>query len=313
MPKKKDVYTEAVEDAERLKSAVMSNAKGILADSMAPAINKAVNEALHEGLGGSGEPPSDYDEAGEQERMGDEVEAKGDTPNEDLADMGDGAAVVESGIEEDGDVTEGMFGEDDEFGDEEGIDDLDDSDDDVFGGEEDLELDDEGGDEELESLTFEDDDIDIEGDDDDVIDIVDDEGDEEMDYESTVNTLKKENAGLRKQNAKLEKAVYVMKDTIQEVNLFNARLAGASRIMKNAALTQADKDKILETFDGCETVGEVKRTYKALKEAYKGTRPARKHKVNRRPVQPTASSRIDESAKPGNIGGSRMQTLAGIL
>ena len=97
---------------------------------------------------------------------------------------------------------------------------------------------------------------------------------------------------------------------IDEVNLFNARLAAAQDVMRKVSLTKTEKESVVESFDGCRTVGEVKRTFKVLAEAYKGTgKVVKKNRTERPNVQSVIS---EETKTEGNAGFDRMAELAGL-
>ena len=101
-----------------------------------------------------------------------------------------------------------------------------------------------------------------------------------------------------------------MKSRIDEVNLFNARLAAAQDVMRKVSLTKTEKESVVESFDGCRTVGEVKRTFKVLAEAYKGTNKVVK---KNRAERPNVQSVISEETKTNNMAGfDRMAELAGL-
>ena len=310
--KKKDIVEEAVAEARKMKASVLEAAKTSLAEAMSPTIKKIVSDRINEELGGGGDPPANYDEDGEQGRVGEEIPAVGDT-GEDLSDEGDGAAVIEAGLKEDdeldlGDEDELDLGDEDEEALEQ----------DEMGDEEDLDLGDEelGGEEDEEIV-----DVPEEEEEEDVIEIVEDdemdtEEDEEDEEEPTPvpeasvkrsRRMKKENLRLRKENARYRKALVNLKGRIQEVSLFNARLAGATRLMSEVTLTRREKNSIVDRFDDCESLNEVKRVYKAMKEAY---RNAGKTKTNK----PSLKSRNSvKSVMTENVNEwSRMAEIAGL-
>jgi hypothetical protein len=314
--KKRDVVAEAVDQARQLKRGALDNAKAVLTEEVSANIKAAVDKAINEGLGGEGEPPANYDEDGEQKRLGDNQPAVGDT-GEGMEDEGNGPAIIEAGIEE----------MDDEMDfEEEGSDDMD------FG--------DEGGDdewdepegEEVEGMSYEmDDDFGDEGGDD--MDFGgEEEEEEELPMEAAVEEtetaegevaetevaeMKKENFGLRKENKTLkrtvrraERAVEIMKETIEDVNLLNARLAGLQKIQSRVSLSEDQRSRVIERLDECESIVEVKRTYRALMEGLRSTRKQTKNRVRRPNIQ-SSKSTLKEHANPSS-GTSRMQTLAGV-
>ena len=306
----KDIVEEAVQAARKVKSSAFELARETLAEAMAPTMKKIVSENINEELGGGGDPPGNYDEDGEQKRIGDNQAAVGDT-GEDLSDEGDGPAVIEASLDEEDWEEEGEEEIDYE---EEGDDELD------LGDENDIEV---GTDMDVDD---EDDVIEIVEDDDEIDDIDDVEDEIVVDDEDEIDTLenadventemeaslkretklKKENSVLAKRCKKLETAVTSLKDKFNEVNLFNARLAGATKLMREVTLTEREKGRLISKFDECESVNEVRRVYSALREAYR-TSDKMRTKTPRRSIKPVSNA-LNENTEYG-----RLQELAGIL
>ena len=329
----RDIVQEAVEQAEAMKEAAYENAKGVLVDAMSTNLKAAVSQAIGEKIDETGTPKGanvnvNYDPSGQEKLDGD-----------DLTDEGDGPAIIEAGLEEDdeyggdkGDESRSHrdfeededMDEDDEYGGDKGDesrsdrdyeaaledDDEEDADIDVDIDVDDEEDEDEDIDEVLEIIEDEDEEDDIDVD----IDVDDDE-DEDVDEgrrmrERKMEAAVKENRQLRRENRRYEKALTFLKKRIDEVNLFNARLAAASDLMRKVSLTKGEKERVVEHFDRARTVGEVKRTYKALTEGYTASnRTVKKQRVGR----PNVQSVISEDQKQSQDGQyDRLAELAGI-
>jgi len=317
----KDIVQEAVEQAEAMKEAAYENAKGVLVDAMSTNLKAAVSEAIGEKIEETGNPKGanlnvSYDPKGQEELEGD-----------DLSDEGDGPAIVEAGLEEE-EVAEDeatLEDEDEDEDDDEEIDvdvdvdtDDDDDDEDIDEVLEIIEDEDEdyGGDKGDESRShrdyedvdeYEDEDIDVD---------VDDDLDEDEDVEERgmlnkkIETAVRENRQLRRENRRYEKALTFLKKRIDEVNLFNARLAAASDLMRKVSLTKGEKERVVEHFDKARTVGEVKRTHRALAEGYNASsRSVKKQRVARPNVQSVIS---EEQKSQGDGQFNRMAELAGL-
>ena len=125
-----------------------------------------------------------------------------------------------------------------------------------------------------------------------------------------VEAAVKENRQLRRENRRYEKALTFLKKRIDEVNLFNARLAAASDLMRKVSLTKTEKERVVEHFDKARTVGEVKRTHRALAEGYTAAnRSVKKQRVAR----PNVQSVISEEQKQSQNGPfERLAELAGL-
>ena len=312
----KDIVQEAVEQAEAMKEAAYENAKSVLVDAMSTNLKAAVTEAIGEKIEETGNPKGadldvQYDPSGQEKLHGD-----------DLTDEGDGPAIIEAGLEEELEEEEvaemrsmtkpamEMDDDDDDEDDEEDDVDIDidiDADDDE----------DDDMDEVLEIIEDEDEDADegmrskLEADDDDEDTDEGMRGDkEEMMMKKKMEASIKENRALRRENRRYEKALTFLKKRIDEVNLFNARLAAASDLMRKVSLTKGEKERVVEHFDKARTVGEVKRTHRALAEGYSAAnRGVKKQRVAR----PNVQSVISEEQKQQNDGQyDRLAQLAGL-
>ena len=331
----RDIVQEAVEQAEAMKEAAYENAKGVLVDAMSTNLKAAVSQAIGEKIDETGTPKGanvnvNYDPSGQEKLDGD-----------DLTDEGDGPAIIEAGLEEDdeyggdkGDESRSHrdfeededMDEDDEYGGDKGDESrsdrdyeaaLEDDDEEDASVDVDIDVDDDEDDDDdddidevLEIIEDEDeaDDIDVDID-------VDDDEDEDVDEgrrmrERKMEAAVKENRQLRRENRRYEKALTFLKKRIDEVNLFNARLAAASDLMRKVSLTKGEKERVVEHFDRARTVGEVKRTYKALTEGYTASnRTVKKQRVGR----PNVQSVISEDQKQSQDGQyDRLAELAGI-
>ena len=323
----RDIVQEAVEQAEAMKEAAYENAKSVLVDAMSTNLKAAVSQAIGENIDEAGNPKGadvnvNYDPEGIQKLDGD-----------DLTDEGDGPAIIEAGLEEDDDEYGGDKG--DESRSRRDFEEGEDEEDDDWGGDKGdesrsrrdyeaaLEDDDEDADVDVDIDVDDDDDEDIEEvleiieDEDEDLDVdvdVDDDEDDELEERGMLNkkveAAVKENRQLRRENRRYEKALTFLKKRIDEVNLFNARLAAASDLMRKVSLTKTEKERVVEHFDRARTIGEVKRTFRALTEGYTASnRTVKKQRVGR----PNVQSVISEDQKQSQDRQySRLAELAGI-
>jgi len=336
----KDIVQEAVEQAEAMKEAAYENAKSVLVNAMSTNLKAAVSEAIGEKVNEAGTPKGasvnvNYDPEGLKGLEGD-----------DLTDEGDGPAIIEAGVDE-GDEYGGGKGdesrsrrdyedENEQFDDED--EDEDELEGDEFGGgkgdesrsrrdyEAALEADDDE-DSDIDVDIDVDDDEDEDDDIDEVLEIIEDEDEDEEDVDVDVDVDEdedieergrkfeatvKENRQLRRENRRYEKALTFLKKRIDEVNLFNARLAAASDMMRKVSLTKDEKERVIEHFDRARSVNEVKRTFRALHEGYRSSkRSVKKQRISR----PNVQSVLTEDQKNQNTNQSqfdRMAELAGL-
>ena len=334
----KDIVQEAVEQAEAMKEAAYENAKSILVDAMSTNLKAAVSEAIGEKITEDGNPK------GANLNVNYDPEGLKDLDGDDLTDEGDGPAIVEAGIDEDDEYGGDKGDESRSHRDYEG-DDEDENENDEYGGDKgdesrsdrdyeatledddeddaidiDIDVDDdeeEDIDEVLEIIEDEDEDdedvdvdVDVDEDDDEDIDVDVDEG--RRMREQKIAATVKENRQLRRENRRYEKALTFLKKRIDEVNLFNARLAAASDLMRKVSLTKDEKERVIEHFDKARTVGEVKRTFRALTEGYRASNRGVKRQ---RVARPNVQSVLTEDQKNQNTNQSqfeRMSELAGL-
>ena len=73
---------------------------------------------------------------------------------------------------------------------------------------------------------------------------------------------------LKKQNAEYKKALVLFKEKLNEVAVFNANLAYATRLFTEHSTTKQEKINILRRFDNVETIKESKSLYKTLKDEF---------------------------------------------
>lgn len=292
----RDIVSEAVEQAEAMKQAAYENAKNVLVEAMSTNLKAAVAEAIDTKLDGE-----DVD-------ITEDVEETTDVVAEETTDE-----AVEEGSYKDADEVEMEEMEDED--DDDGEDDEDDEEVNI-----DIDIDADGDDDDEEEL----DEVDL----DEVIEIVEDE-DEDMDEgehedaeegeymdeeeeDDDMDELKYEEAmaeveKLRTENKRYAKALKVLRTRIEEVNLFNARLAAATDVMNQVTLTKEQKERVVEHFDSCDTLDEVTRMAGVLKEAHEASTPSKN-----RTQRPNVQSVISENKTEAPSGFDRLTQLAGL-
>jgi hypothetical protein len=118
---------------------------------------------------------------------------------------------------------------------------------------------------------------------------------------------------MTRQLSEYKKATHALKGQLTEMNLFNAKLLYANKLMQNRNLSQKQQRAIVEALDNAKTLREAKLLYKSLTASLdKGkTRSLREGKTLR---TIGSSSRSTRSAKPAGNGVEvdRWAVLAGI-
>ena len=297
----RDIVSEAVEQAEAMKAAAYENAKNVLVEAMSTNLQAAVAEAIDEKL---------------------------DTEDVEISEE----VVAEETVEEGAHDTDEMEDKD-EMGHMPEMEDEDDDDDDDEEVDIDIDIDADGDDEDEEELdevdldevieiVEDEDDMDEgmhgdkeegahdadEGEDMDEVDMEDDEDMDEIGMKKKYESAVAEAEELRTENRRYAKALKVLRTRIEEVNLFNARLAAATDVMNQVTLTKEQKERVVEHFDSCDTLDEVTRMAGVLKEAHETHTPSKN-----RTQRPNVQSVISENNKTEAPSGfDRLAQLAGL-
>ncbi len=296
----RDIVSEAVEQAEAMKAAAYENAKNVLVEAMSTNLQAAVAEAIDEKLDTEDVEISEEVVAEETVEEGahdtDEMEDK-----EEMAHMDE----LEDEDEDDDDEEVDIDIDIDADGDDDDEEDLDEVDlDEVIEIVEDEDDMDEGmhGDKEEGAHDAD------EGEDMDEVDMEDDEDMDEIGMKKKYESAVAEAEELRTENRRYAKALKVLRTRIEEVNLFNARLAAATDVMNQVTLTKEQKERVVEHFDSCDTLDEVTRMAGVLKEAHETHAPSKN-----RTQRPNVQSVISENNKTEAPSGfDRLAQLAGL-
>ena len=84
-------------------------------------------------------------------------------------------------------------------------------------------------------------------------------------YKAGSKSINEEVETLKKQNAEYKKALVLFKDKLNEVAVFNANLAYATRLFTEHSTTKQEKLTILKRFDGISTLNEAKNLFSQIK------------------------------------------------
>ena len=77
---------------------------------------------------------------------------------------------------------------------------------------------------------------------------------------------------MTKENNELKDILVKVKDRLEEVNLSNARLLYANRVLQDTSLNEQQKNKIVEIVSGSRTVEEAKMVYETLQKTMANTK-----------------------------------------
>tara|TARA_Y100001972_G_scaffold21111_2_gene25029 strand:+ start:11053 stop:12066 length:1014 start_codon:yes stop_codon:yes gene_type:complete len=335
----KDLLKEAIADAKAVRETAIANAKLALEEAFTPKLQSMLSAKLQED-----DMEDDEDlEDGHHEAMRGDTEEGGHEPEEGAHEEGmhDEDETEEGMREEDEDeAEEGMREEDMDDDKEEGMreEDMDDEEDDL-----DLEsiikeLEGDDEDEAEEGMREASDSTDI-GKGDNKMDQVsgkdqDDPGKgklkeeeedeteegmrEDLNLDEIIASLTEEDEddkeeGMHEELAEAYKTIESLKDTLQEVNLLNAKLLFSNKLFKVNNLSESQKMKVIETFDRASNLREVKLVYTTLAESFTGKTVSKKGLT-----EGLASKKSNSTAPKGQIVESngmadRMKRLAGLL
>ena len=141
---------------------------------------------------------------------------------------------------------------------------------------------------------------------------------DEMKNKAALRRAAKKNRMLESKLSQYKKAVRQMKGQLSEMNLFNAKLLYANKLMQNRDLSVKQQRKIVESLDNAKTLNEAKLLFESLSGSLTNSNANRKsgskltEGSNRRLIG--SSSRSTSSAQSLNesVALDRWATLAGI-
>lgn len=153
------------------------------------------------------------------------------------------------------------------------------------------------------------------------------EVDEEVDLEEILKSLEEENEVEEEGNkvetleAELKEyrdTVEVLRGELSEVNMLNAKLLFTNKLFRAYGLSEAQKVKVIETFDRAKNIREVKLVYSTLAESFgsKNEVVNESVKVKGSASKATASTKseaTEEVITEGNVMRNRFKKLANIL
>jgi hypothetical protein len=133
----------------------------------------------------------------------------------------------------------------------------------------------------------------------------DDEDDDEELMEA-----KKANAKMKKELEEAYSAIKTMKDSLNEVNMLNAKLLFTNKLFKAHTLNESQKVKVIDTFDRARTIREVKLVYATLSESFSSKKTLVRESVASKPVASTKPKQTILSE--GEQIANRFKKLAGL-
>jgi len=125
--------------------------------------------------------------------------------------------------------------------------------------------------------------------------------------------LSESNKRLKAKNAKMLKALQILKESINKVNLSNARLVYTNKVLTDSSLNERQKTKIVEALSRSDSIEEAKVIFETLKSAVGSVSgKARPQSLRETIERPSATLPRREAKTISSPVSDRMQILAGI-
>lgn len=124
--------------------------------------------------------------------------------------------------------------------------------------------------------------------------------------------LNEEVETLKKQNSEYRQALVLFKDKLNEVAIFNANLAHATRLFTEHSTTKQEKLNILKRFDSVSTMNESKSLFNTIKSELDTKKPVTESvvdKISNTPTTSTSQEVLSESKAYENPQFRRMKDL----
>ena len=126
--------------------------------------------------------------------------------------------------------------------------------------------------------------------------------------------INEEVENLKKQNAEYKKALVLFKEKLNEVAVFNANLAYATRLFTEHSTTKQEKLNILKRFDSVSTMNESKNLFATINSELGTKKPVTEsvvEKISSTPQTSTSQGVLSESKAYENPQFKRMKDLMG--
>ena len=125
----------------------------------------------------------------------------------------------------------------------------------------------------------------------------------------------RKNRMLESKLAQYKKALRGMKGQLQEMNLFNAKLLYANKLMQNRDLSIKQQRHVVESLDEAKTLGEAKILFESLSKSLVSSRPRSSSNLNestRRTLNASSAPVRSAQTRNESVALDRWATLAGI-
>ena len=126
-----------------------------------------------------------------------------------------------------------------------------------------------------------------------------------------IRQLRRQNRAQTEKLTKYRSAVQTLREQLEDLNLFNAKLLYVNKLLQNKGLTESQKKSVIKALDEARSLGETKTLYKSLTESLASKKPLNES------ARYGSSSRTTTSSSGRNLNEavsemSRWQRLAGL-
>lgn len=145
------------------------------------------------------------------------------------------------------------------------------------------------------------------------------EGDDVMEKPPQMNKLNEAIRNLRRQNRsqqiqlnKYRSAVKTLREQLEDLNLFNAKLLYVNKLLQNKSLNESQKKSVIKALDEARSLGETKALYKSLTESLSNSSKSTLSESRKfgSSSRPTSSASVKNTEVISEV--NRWQTLAGL-
>ena len=125
-----------------------------------------------------------------------------------------------------------------------------------------------------------------------------------------IRHLRRKNRSQQEKLTKYRSAVHTLREQLEDLNLFNAKLLYVNKLLQNKGLTESQKKSVIKALDEAKSLTETKTLYKSLTESLTSKKPLNESNRYGRSSRTTTSSSSTRTEAAGEM--SRWQRLAGL-
>jgi len=124
--------------------------------------------------------------------------------------------------------------------------------------------------------------------------------------------LRRQNRSQQEKLTKYRGAVNTLREQLEDLNLFNAKLLYVNKLLQNKSLNESQKKSVIKALDEAQSLTEAKSLYKSLTETFSrsGKKTISESRVLGSSSRPTTSSQSNATSSNNELG--RWQRLAGL-